>query len=149
MVKAAKTGSHAFTGGILLLCGLLVTGCETNQTSVSSAATQALRGDYQTGQTSIVTQANTGPNEFNMIEVIEEPGNKLSRLITVGSGRFNPSSGTTSFRFKKPYSCNALSKTTDLSPDVFRDEILISSCRWIPVGSVQVFKPLRKANSDQ
>lgn len=120
-----------------------ITGCQADTNRISSTTkSQVLRGDYQTGETSIVSQTETGLNTFDLIEVIKEPLSGQPDLITVASGRFYPERGTTNFRFIKPYTCSATSKTAEISTDFFVDEFIISTCHWIPAGSRQTFKPL-------
>lgn len=120
-----------------------MTGCQSITSIPPSARTQVLKGDYQTGETSVATQVNTGSNTFNMIEVIKEPRSSHGSLVTVASAQLNPLRGTTTFRFKKPYTCTATSKTTEISDSFFVDEFIASSCDWIPAGSKQSFKTLQ------
>lgn len=144
MIPVARTSMRLITrlSAVVSLC--LISGCQLRFGNAESTITQAFRGDYQSGQSSIVSQENKGPNRFDFIEVIQEPGDDSNDLITIASAQFNPATGISRFQFKKPYTCLVIAKTKQLNSETFRDLVLNSNCHWLKPGSRQVFKPIPK-----
>lgn len=144
MIRVTRTSMRYIATLSAVVSLYLISGCQWRLGHDDSATTQAFRGDYQSGQSSIVSQENKGPNRFDFIEVIQEPGDESGDLITVASAQFNPTTGISRFQFKKPYDCLVIAKTEQLNPETFRDLVLNSNCHWLKPGSRRVFKPIPK-----
>ena len=124
----------------------MISACQPRQDS-GTTLTQAFRGEFQSGQSSIVNQQSTGQDRFEFIEVIQEPDSQDDQLITVASASFNPATGTSRFQYTKPYSCLVTTKTANLNDDILTDTVLTSTCHWMTPGSRQVFKSIPKRSA--